>query len=157
MRFSIIADILTILAFLVTIWQLIVMKNRLNSVEIETKRKYKVSLDLLKIRDILSLIHDIQDDLTVSSAKQLTSDRIRTVIVRMQYLNDYLMDTRDDSLIKKYGRFDHQKLVSSVSSNINLLREASKEGESGLDTRFICENLQKLRDSIKLIETHLNQ
>ena len=156
MCFSVIADILTIVAFFITIWQLIVVHKRLKKVESETKRKYKATLDLIKIRDILGLIHAIQDDLTVSSLQELTTDRIRAIIIRMQYLNDFLMDTRDDKLINKYGRYDHQKLVSSVSSNISLLREASTDKNLCLDTRFICENLQNLRDSIKLIEIHLN-
>lgn len=152
-----IANIATLFGFLITIWQLVVMNNRLKNVEVETKRKYKATLDLLKARDILSLIHSIQDDLTLTDSRLLTSDRIKMVIVRMQYLYDYLIDTQDDELVKLYGRSDHQKLVLSVSSNINLLRDAYRDESFCLDTRFICENLQHLRDSIKLIETHLTK
>lgn len=154
---SLIANIVTLLAFIITIWQLVVMNGRLAKVEAETKRKFKVELDRLKVRDILSLIQSILDDFTVSGEQELTVDRIRMIIFKMQSLKDSLVDTNDNNLVNQYGRYDHAKLVSSISANLILLREACKEMPSSMDTRFICENLQNLRDSMKLIEKHFNQ
>lgn len=152
---SIVADIATLIALVITIWQLIVVKNRLKSVEEETRNRYKETLDLIKVTEALNLIHTVQDDLTLSDGRRLSADSIKVAIIKMQRLNDLLIETQNDELVNKYGRFDHHKLVSSVSSNIVFLRDACQTDPASIDTRFICDNLQHLRDSIKLIEIHL--
>ena len=151
------AIILTVVGFGLTVWQLVVVNNRLKNVEAETKRRYKSSLDLIKITETLSLIHFIQDDLTLPQGQLMTGDRIKLIIVRLQVLNDFLKDTQNDYLVKHYGRADHNRLVSTISSDINRLRTAFHDDPAAIDTRFIYENLQSLRDSIKLIETHLDK
>lgn len=154
--FEIIVGIVTILGFLITIWQLLSLSSRVKRIEEEARRKYKDKMDLVTVTSILSLIYDIQDDLTIKDDDGMSTDKLQLIIVKMRQLNDQIRESQNEMVVNRYGRTDHERLVAKVSSNLNVLRSIVSDPNS-LDLRYISKDLQDLHDSMRMISNYLKK
>ena len=146
--FSIIADIATVLAFSITIWQLLSLKKMIKSREEEAKKQQLKSIYLASVSEALELIDIIQN--------YLISCDDRLALLRMEDLNKILLEIRDEQEVKQHARENFPKLLNDFVQRMISLREAVSSKEA-YDSRFLKENLQYIHDNLKLVQKYLKK
>lgn len=125
--FSVIADIVTVLAFLITIWQLSSLRKMIKSREEKAKSQQLKSIYLASVSEALELIDIIQT--------YLISSEDRLALLRMEDLNTILLEIKDESVVKQNARENFPKLLNEFVQRIISLREAVSCKEK-YDSRF---------------------
>lgn len=146
--FSIIADIATVLAFSITIWQLLSLKKMIKSREEKAKKQQMKSIYLASVSEALELIGSIQN--------YLISCEDRLALLRMEDLNKVLLEIRDEPEVKKNARDNFPKLINDFVQRMISLRDSISRKES-YDSRFLKENLQYIHDNLKLVQKYLKK
>lgn len=142
---SIIADIITIIGFAITIWQLLAVKR---DVKKAVERVYMLQ-SLVSVTDGIRLVELIQT--------HLQQEEWTLSLFRLRELNKILLDLRTEEQLLLQARDTFLTDMSSVSSNLDYLYRLTTRNEHNTDVRFIVSNLQQIQDNLTLIKNYLKK
>jgi len=145
MNLSEFADLITLVCFAITIWQLIVVRN---DVKRAVERINKTQI-LVQVTDGIRLAELIQTN--------LQQGEWNLSMFRLRELNKILLDLRSDVSLLQQARETFPNAMSSVASNLDYLYKLATGGENNSDVRFIVNNLQQIQDNLTLIKNFLKK
>ena len=117
-----IASILTIVGFIITIWQLVVFGNKLKKNTNEVKEAQKQLIHLAKVSDAIRLIELIQEHLMEADC--------RVALYRTQELKKALNEINGEEVVRNNVRDNYDKLLISFSERYNSMQQAVLRKES---------------------------
>lgn len=144
--FGIIADIVTLVGFTFTCWQLVALKRIIQKKKEEAKQEQIDQICLASVSEALSLIELIQE--------YLINSEYRLALLKTEDLNKLLLEIKDEERIKRYTRDNFVELLDTFTQRLISLREAVSENEV-YDSRFFMRNLQFIHDNLKLAQQKL--
>lgn len=109
-----IASILTIVGFIITIWQLVVFGNKLKKNTNEVKEAQKQLIHLAKVSDAIRLIELIQEHLMEADC--------RVALYRTQELKKALNEINGEEVVRNNVRDNYDKLLISFSERYNSMQ-----------------------------------
>lgn len=139
--FSFVASIITIICFVITLYQLWKVKN--TNVQIKealdsNRKRISSSLSVIKITDALRL-----SDMVITLIR---NKKYEQAALRLHDLNNVSIEIASyHASLKKYQL--------TLPSEINHLFELTKNDNSNYRPEYILQSLQKLNDELMLIET----
>ncbi len=141
-----IADIITLIGFVVTIWQLLSLKRMIRRKKEEAKQEQLSQMHLATVSEALSLIELIHEYLIN------TEDRL--ALLKAEDLNKLLLEIRAESLVMQYARTNFPELLDNFTQRMIALRESIR-CKDPYDSRFMMENMQYIHDNLKLVQQKL--
>ena len=144
---SFIGSLVTVIAFGITIWQLVVANKRITKVEQTTKIKLKRTLNLVLIVETISMIRLLQE--------LLKHKEWSTVVFQMSQLHTSLVDISAMDDVGQYVRPDFSDNVSQMSSDLNLLRNYKKQKPDDQTINSVNRNFDLLIENLILIQNKL--
>ena len=141
-----IADIVTLLGFAFTIWQLLSLKRMIRRKKEEAKQEQLSQLHLATVSEALSLIELIQE--------YLINGEDRLALLKAEDLNKLLLEIRGESVVMHYARTNFPELLDIFTTRMIALREAVR-CKDPYDSRFMMENMQYIHDNLKLVQQKL--
>ena len=144
---SFIGSLVTVFAFGITIWQLIVANKRISKVEQTTKIKLKRTLNLVLIVETISMIRLLQES--------LKHKEWSTVVFQKSQIHTTLVDISAMDDVDQYVRPDFSDNVSQMSSDLNLLRNYKKQKPDDQTINSINRNFDLLIENLILIQNKL--
>lgn len=143
-----IASILTIVGFIITIWQLVVFGNKLKKNTNEVKEAQKQLIHLAKVSDAIRLIELIQEHLMEADC--------RVALYRTQELKKALNEINGEEVVRNNVRDNYDKLLISFSERYNSLQQAVVRKED-YNPSFLLETLQGISDNLQLVQKQLKK
>lgn len=143
-----IASILTIVGFIITIWQLVVFGNKLKKNTNEVKEAQKQLIHLAKVSDAIRLIELIQEHLMEADC--------RVALYRTQELKKALNEISGEIVVRNNVRDNYDKLLISFSERYNSLQQAVVRKED-YNPSFLLETLQGISDNLQLVQKQLKK
>lgn len=144
---SFIGTLFTVVAFGVTIWQLVVTNKRIKDVEDATRTKLKRTLNLVLIGETMSMIRMLQELLNHKDWSK--------VVFQMSQLHTSLVDISTMERVNEYVRPDFSDNISQMSSDLNLLRNYKKQKPDDETINSINRNFDLLIENLILIQNKL--
>lgn len=145
---EIIASILTIVGFGITVWQLVSFKRKLDSNAVEVKNAQKLLIHLAKVSDAIRLIELIQEHL-------LASD-YRVALYRSQELNKVLNEINGEKVVRENVRDNYNKHMISFTERLNNL-QLSVVCKQEYEPKYYLETLQSISDNLQLVQKQLKK
>ncbi len=143
-----IASILTIVGFIITIWQLVVFGNKLKKNTNEVKEAQKQLIHLAKVSDAIRLIELIQEHLMEADC--------RVALYRTQELKKALNEINGEEVVRNNVRDNYDKLLISFSERYNSMQQAVLRKED-YNPSFLLETLQGISDNLQLVQKQLKK
>lgn len=143
-----IASILTIVGFIITIWQLVVFGNKLKKNTNEVKEAQKQLIHLAKVSDAIRLIELIQEHLMEADC--------RVALYRTQELKKALNEINGEGVVRNNVRDNYDKLLISFSERYNSMQQAVLRKED-YNPSFFLETLQGISDNLQLVQKQLKK
>ena len=149
---------ITILAFGITLHQIIIVKEQNKKIEEETrtvaKETSKKIKSLLTIADISDTINKLQ-----SIQQNLTANKIELALYQMQEINKILLEIQMDASYQSIIRSNLKSLMSAYSSDISSLQDTITNQPQ---TEVIClspiiKDVHQIEENIILVRNHLKQ
>ena len=143
---GLIADIVTLLGFTFTCWQLISLKRIIKRKKEEAKKEQVNQMCLASVSEAISLIELILE--------YLINSEYRLALLKAEELNKLLLAIRNDDFVKNYTRENFRELLDNFTQRLIALRESICEN-GAYDSRFFMRNLQFIHDNLKLVQQKL--
>lgn len=141
-----IASILTIIGFIITVWQLISFKKKLDRNAREVKDTQRNLIHLASVSDAIRLVELIQEHIMASE--------LRLALYRSQELNKVLNDINDEEVVRKNVRDNYNKTRVSFSERLSALQQSILYKEY-YDPKHMLDTLQNISDNLQIVQKQL--
>lgn len=139
--------IITILGFIITVCQLLVVGGKVKKVEQATKTRIENTLNLVVIVEMVNQIGSLQDNLRKKEWEMS--------IFKMSSLHVSLSEITPKKITIDNVRPDFSRCVSRITSDLSILRDYQNHVPGENDVRSMLKNLDVLLENLKLIEQKL--
>ena len=139
--------VVTVIGFIITLWQLVVVNRKVKKVEKATKTRIENTLNLVVIVEMVNQISSLQDD--------LRREQWEMSIFKMSTLHVSLSEIAPKKVTKECVRYDFDTCVSKITSDLSVLRDYRNQKPNKNDVRSMLRNLDVLLENLKLIEQKL--
>lgn len=144
---SIGGSIITVIGFLITIWQLWNVKKLTKAAANSARQKIK---NALTIEEITSTRHNL-----INTCIYLRNEKFELAWVSMHDIQKTLLNISKDSSYKTIVRENFDKKLNAFNSDISLLGNKVNMPDEDIRISNIVENLEKIIENISLIINYL--
>lgn len=139
--------IVTVIGFIITVYQLLLVNGKVKKVENATKTRIENTLNLVVIVEMVNQITSLQDD--------LRREQWEMSIFKMSALHVSLSEIAPKDITKESVRYDFGTCVSKITSDLSILRDYKNQKPEKNDIKSMLRNLDVLLENLKLIEQKL--
>lgn len=149
---------ITIVAFGITLHQIMIVKEQNKKIEEETQKaaketskKIKSLLTTADISDTINKLQNIQQN--------LTANKIELALYQMQEINKILLEIQTDAAYQGIIRSNMKSLMSAYSSDISTLQDTiTNPSQAGVICLSpIIKDVHQMEENIILVRNHLKQ
>lgn len=143
---SIISACITLIGFVLTVWQLYLISNvkkQVKDARNETKERMDGILNISTLSGVIGKIEHLQTF--------LTNKNWEVSLLFMQEIHKCIIDISTNPITEKATRDDFSDAKKRLVSDLDTIRSIVSGDETNTDMRFIQNNLQTIIDNLQLI------
>lgn len=147
---SIISACITLIGFVLTVWQLYLISNvkkQVKDARNETKERMDGILNISTLSGVIGKIEHLQTF--------LTNKNWEVSLLFMQEIHKCIIDISTNPITEKATRDDFSDAKKRLVSDLDTIRSIVSGDETNTDMRFIQNNLQTIIDNLQLIVINL--